>query len=48
MSIVDKPVGKLFANCEAACHFHFVGKLSRIHPQATQRFAQTLICLVMI
>ena len=47
MSIVDKPVGKLFANCESACHFHFVGKLSRMHPQATQGFVQMPICLAM-
>ncbi len=48
MSIVDKSVENLFVDCQLVCHFHFVGKLSRIHPQATQRFTQTLICLVMI
>jgi len=47
MNIVDKPVGKVFADCESAGDFHFVRELSRIRPQATQDFVQTRMCLAM-
>ena len=47
MSIVDKSVENLFVDCQLVCHFHFVGKLSRMHPQATQGFVQMPICLAM-
>jgi len=45
MSPVAKSVENLFADCEASGHFDFVGKLSRIHPQAAQGLAQTPILL---
>jgi hypothetical protein len=41
MKAVDNPVRMLSADCGATGDFRFVGKLSRIRPQAIQSFLQS-------
>jgi len=43
MKGVDKAVRKLSIDCESIVDIRFMGKLSGIHPQAIQRFIQSLL-----